>query len=190
MKRNDRESGKIELFDFSKKLNISLTIRIVVVAFMLLSILFSVVFYVVTSDSKMLTSVVLSFVLNFSGMMILFILCLGFVLDSSPVDYSTLFLFILSTCVFVGLFTDGVSVLINGLAKDVAFYSCSSLTSITIPNRVTSIGDDAFYNCSSLTSITYNGTMSEWKAISKGSSWQYNVPSTCKVHCTDGDLSI
>ena len=35
-----------------------------------------------------------------------------------------------------------------------AFDGCSSLTSITIPNSVTSIGDDAFENCSSLTSIT------------------------------------
>ena len=35
-----------------------------------------------------------------------------------------------------------------------AFYWCSGLTSITIPNSVTSIGYQAFYNCSGLTSIT------------------------------------
>ena len=35
-----------------------------------------------------------------------------------------------------------------------AFYTCSSLTSITLPNSVTSIGEYAFYQCSSLTSIT------------------------------------
>ena len=34
-----------------------------------------------------------------------------------------------------------------------AFSSCTSLTSITIPSSVTSIGDRAFYSCSSLTSI-------------------------------------
>ena len=35
-----------------------------------------------------------------------------------------------------------------------AFSGCSSLTSITIPNRVMSIGSSAFSGCSSLMSIT------------------------------------
>jgi len=35
-----------------------------------------------------------------------------------------------------------------------AFYGCSGLTSITIPNSVTSIGDYAFYQCTGLTTIT------------------------------------
>ena len=34
-----------------------------------------------------------------------------------------------------------------------AFYNCSGLTSINIPNSVTNIGNDAFRDCSSLTSI-------------------------------------
>ena len=37
---------------------------------------------------------------------------------------------------------------------DLAFFYCSGLTSITIPNSVTSIGNQAFYNCSGLSSIT------------------------------------
>ena len=35
-----------------------------------------------------------------------------------------------------------------------AFFDCSSLTSVTIPNSVTSIGEDAFLGCISLTSVT------------------------------------
>ena len=38
--------------------------------------------------------------------------------------------------------------------EDYAFNSCLHLAYITIPNSVTSIGSSAFYNCSSITSIT------------------------------------
>lgn len=70
-----------------------------------------------------------------------------------------------------------------------AFNNCSSLRSITIPNGVTSIGNYAFYYCNGLTSISYNGTISQWNAITKGANWRHNVPATV-VHCTDGDVEI
>ena len=44
----------------------------------------------------------------------------------------------------------------NGVTTigDRAFFGCSGLTSVTIPDSVTTIDDYAFYNCSGLTSIT------------------------------------
>lgn len=55
-------------------------------------------------------------------------------------------------------YTNGIGIMIfdGGVTSigDMAFYDCSSLASINIPNSVTSIGHSAFYGCSALTSIT------------------------------------
>ena len=90
-----------------------------------------------------------------------------------------------------------------------AFSNCSSLTSINIPNSVTSIGSSMFRYCTNLTSITipdsitsiggflfegcnltninFDGTIEQWKAIEKNSSWSRNT-GYFTVQCTDGKL--
>ena len=49
---------------------------------------------------------------------------------------------------------------------DYSFYECSGLTSVTIPNSVKSIGKSAFEGCSGLTSIYYAGHVASWCGIS------------------------
>lgn len=70
-----------------------------------------------------------------------------------------------------------------------AFGATQTLMSIIIPNSVTSIGDKAFFNCSSLTSITFEGTITQWNAIVKGTKWEVNVPAT-KIICSNGTTSL
>ena len=47
---------------------------------------------------------------------------------------------------------------VTSIGED-AFYKCTGLTSVTIPNSVTEIGDYAFYNCIGLTSVTIGNSV-------------------------------
>ena len=52
---------------------------------------------------------------------------------------------------------------------DAAFYNCGNLETIHIPVSVTSIGNYAFADCPSLMTVTYPGSKTQWDAIAKGS---------------------
>lgn len=58
-----------------------------------------------------------------------------------------------------------------------AFCYCSSLTNVTIGDSVTSIGGYAFEGCRSLKTINYKGSKEQWNSISKGSYWNFNTGS-------------
>lgn len=74
--------------------------------------------------------------------------------------------------------------------KNYVFAGLSSMTSIILPISVVNIGKSVFKGCSNLSEINYAGTIEQWNTITKESDWKNNVPSTCVVHCTDGDISI
>ena len=71
---------------------------------------------------------------------------------------------------------------------DMAFYDCERLTSITIPDSVTSIGEGAFGNCSELTSVSFSGKTIDQVQEMSNYSWELNTD--CTIHCTDGDIVL
>ncbi|MBO4217617.1 MAG: leucine-rich repeat protein [Clostridia bacterium] len=48
------------------------------------------------------------------------------------------------------------------------FYNCTDLASVAIPASVTEIGERAFFGCGSLTTVYYYGTAEQWAAITVG----------------------
>ena len=84
-----------------------------------------------------------------------------------------------------------VVILENGITSicGSAFSGCSGLTGVTIPNSVTSIGGSAFSGCSALKDVYYDGTQSQWNAItiSSGNSPLTDQTSGVTIHCKSSD---
>lgn len=59
-----------------------------------------------------------------------------------------------------------------------------NISTVIIPDGVTSIGAYAFAHFSSL-NIEYKGTVAEWEAINKARSWN-DCKDKCIVKCSDG----
>ena len=67
--------------------------------------------------------------------------------------------------------------------EDGAFWVCTSLTNITIPNSVTNIGETAFYYCESLTAINVNSGNTDY---SSDQGVLYNKSKTTLIQYPEG----
>lgn len=95
--------------------------------------------------------------------------------------------------------------------SDSTFFGCSGLTNIVIPDSVTWIGYAAFNNCSNLTSVVIPASVISIRTFAFGGcinlmdvtmlgkdttyvsdmgNYSWNLPSGCKIHCTDDDITI
>ena len=69
----------------------------------------------------------------------------------------------------------------NGVSYSIdeyAFWGCTSLSSITIPDSVTEIGDFAFEGCAGLRDIYFNGSKEKWDARN----FRRRIPDGAVVH--------
>lgn len=69
---------------------------------------------------------------------------------------------------------------------DGAFWGCSDLSSVTLNNGISEIGTSAFLECSSLEEVNYSGTQAQWDSINIGDGNDNLIFST--IHCNDGDI--
>ncbi len=70
-----------------------------------------------------------------------------------------------------------------------AFTNCQSLTAITFPKTLTFIGDSAFMQCYKLATVRFNGTIEEWKKVTRESSCWVDIK-TIDVICSDGTTTL
>ena len=61
-----------------------------------------------------------------------------------------------------------------------------NLRTVTIPDSITSIGENAFIYCNSINDVYYSGTIEQWEAIVIGEN--NDKLAGAFIHCKDGDI--
>lgn len=83
---------------------------------------------------------------------------------------------------------DGITIIGNGSTNGCAtFRRCTSLKSVSIPCSVTTIDSSSFDDCTSLETVYYGGTIAEWEAIEIGDFNGYLT--NAEIICTDGIIN-
>lgn len=71
-----------------------------------------------------------------------------------------------------------------------AFTDCTLLTSVTIPDSVTIIGNSVLYKCDSLSTVYYGGTAEEWADISIDSTGNDKLTSATVYYYTETEPAL
>ncbi len=70
-----------------------------------------------------------------------------------------------------------------------AFYSCTALTSVTLPKSVTSIASNAFFGCDSLKKVYYSGTKADWEKLQDNVGVYNDALTDAARYYTSGDYT-
>lgn len=68
-----------------------------------------------------------------------------------------------------------------------AFYKCTNLKYLQLPQSISELYYTAFEGCSDLKSLNYNGTVEQYEEIR---TIRYGLDSTLEIICTDGKLAV
>ena len=76
---------------------------------------------------------------------------------------------------------EGTAVMVINLTSvtsigNYAFKGCGNLKDVYVNSTLNNIGKQVFYNCSSLAHFWFNGTETQWNAVSKDSQWRNGAP--------------
>jgi hypothetical protein len=74
--------------------------------------------------------------------------------------------------------------------EDVTITYCPYVTAIKLPEGINLIAERAFAGCRSLREIYFDGTVSEWHLLPKGTDFNALNTQRITVHCTDGDVFL
>jgi hypothetical protein len=70
------------------------------------------------------------------------------------------------------------------------FQGCTALTSVALPSAITTIGPNAFDGDTALATMSFAGTIDQFTAITKDTTWNSGCTSLKSVSCSDGAVTL